>query len=228
MESQSLRPWLIFLFHVQVNQALGRMLEKAIAFEYVCWCECSMLPGQCDLILCAMDYLWETQHHLVALQLIWMRLISWKMHKNHLKREKDKIWAIAQLWIEHKILYTWFSSKRTTWLENAPECYWIRWRKRSALLKKRHPFRYSRPNLVWIELQTIHTRKQHGQRTYDEYIIISAFSIYLLRYLMLRFSFLLRLLRIHCHQITIHQWHIPFGLGAFVFQPKIGSTTSQT
>lgn len=37
------------------------MLEKAIAFEYFCWCECSVLPGQCDLILCAMDYLWEAQ-----------------------------------------------------------------------------------------------------------------------------------------------------------------------
>lgn len=97
---------------------------------------------------------------------------------------------IAQHWIEHKILYTWFSSKRTTRLENAPEYYWIGWRKRSVLSQKRHPFRYSRPNLVWIELQTIHTRKQHGQRTYDEYIIISAFSIYLLRYLMLRFFFI--------------------------------------
>lgn len=73
---------------------------------------------------------------------------------------------IAQLWIEHKILYTWFSSKKTARLENAPEYYWIGWRKRSVLSQKRHPFRYSRPNLVWIELQTIHTRKQHGQRTY--------------------------------------------------------------
>lgn len=64
------------------------MLEKAIAFEYFCWCECSVLPGQCDLILCAMDYLWETQQcRSFGSDTIDMDAINFMKNAHHLKRE---------------------------------------------------------------------------------------------------------------------------------------------